>query len=272
MIDKRSGKEAHVLLDTPGQIEVFTWSASGTIITEALAASFPTIIVYVMDTPRSYRPATFMSNMLYACSILYKSGLPFVVALNKTDILDAQFALDWMTDFEAFEEALKSDTSYMGNLSRSLSLVLDEFYATLKCVSVSAVTGSGMKEFFSAVDAAVEEYYSEWLPAYEQRKSQSAAAGPSAAPEGDDGDLFISGNAAQLTESDSDSGNEVYPEDSVADNSAFSKLNLNSRNLHRRKQQRDDVMERWQFGRKPIFSCVLACCEMWRHVSMCVNA
>lgn len=26
----------YVLIDTPGQIEVFTWSASGTIITEAL--------------------------------------------------------------------------------------------------------------------------------------------------------------------------------------------------------------------------------------------
>lgn len=26
----------YILIDTPGQIEVFTWSASGTIITEAL--------------------------------------------------------------------------------------------------------------------------------------------------------------------------------------------------------------------------------------------
>ena len=33
-----------------GQIEVFTWSASGNIITEALAAKYPTVIVYVMDT------------------------------------------------------------------------------------------------------------------------------------------------------------------------------------------------------------------------------
>lgn len=30
------------IIDTPGQIEVFTWSASGTIITEALASNFPT--------------------------------------------------------------------------------------------------------------------------------------------------------------------------------------------------------------------------------------
>lgn len=72
-----------MVIDTPGQIEVFTWSASGSIITETLASTFPTIVVYVMDTARSTNPVTFMSNMLYACSILYKTKLPFIVVLNK---------------------------------------------------------------------------------------------------------------------------------------------------------------------------------------------
>lgn len=57
----------YILLDTPGQIEIFTWSASGAVITEALAAEFPTVVVYVVDTPRSKSPTTFMSNMLHAC-------------------------------------------------------------------------------------------------------------------------------------------------------------------------------------------------------------
>ena len=83
LIEKAGKTHQYVILDTPGQIEVFTWSASGTIITELLASHFPTIVVYVMDTVRSYKPVTFMSNMLYACSILYKTKLPFVVVMNK---------------------------------------------------------------------------------------------------------------------------------------------------------------------------------------------
>lgn len=71
------------IFDTPGQIEVFTWSVSGNIISESLASSFPTVVIYVIDTVRSVSPTTFMSNMLYACSILYKTRLPFLVALNK---------------------------------------------------------------------------------------------------------------------------------------------------------------------------------------------
>lgn len=81
-------------MDTPGQIEIFTWSASGAIITEAFASTFPTVIAYVVDTPRSESPTTFMSNMLYACSILYKTRLPMVLVFNKTDVAKHQFALE----------------------------------------------------------------------------------------------------------------------------------------------------------------------------------
>ena len=93
----------NIFIDTPGQIEVFTWSASGSIITDMLASAMPTVLVYVIDTPRTRSPVTFMSNMLYACSILYKARLPFVLAFNKVDVEPCGFAMDWMEDFEAFQ-------------------------------------------------------------------------------------------------------------------------------------------------------------------------
>ena len=65
---------SYVIVDTPGQIEIFTWSASGAIITDAVASALPTVIAYIVDTPRASAPATFMSNMLYACR--YVVALP----------------------------------------------------------------------------------------------------------------------------------------------------------------------------------------------------
>ena len=158
LLDKRSDKLDYILLDTPGQIEIFTWSASGAIITETLASSYPTVICYVLDTPRSSSPSTFMSNMLYACSILYKTKLPFILLFNKTDVMSHDFSLEWMRDFEAFQAAVEEDTSYMGTLLNSMCLVLEEFYQHLKVVGVSAVTGSGMDDLVEAIEEAVKEY------------------------------------------------------------------------------------------------------------------
>eukprot|EP00798_Chlamydomonas_sp_ICE-L_P019855 gene19855-26549_t len=167
---KRDPPLKYIVLDTPGQIEIFTWSASGSIITELFASGFPTVVLYVIDTPRCVAPQTFMSNMLQACSILYKTKLPMLLVFNKVDVVRHEFALEWMADFESYANALESDASYAATLSRSLSLVLDEFYTGIRNVGVSAMTGEGMDDLFTQVAGCVEEYYSDYVPDLERMK------------------------------------------------------------------------------------------------------
>lgn len=179
----------HVLVDTPGQIEVFLWSASGQIILESLASSMPTVIAYIIDTPRTASTSTFMSNMLYACSILYKTRLPMILVFNKTDVQDAAFAKEWMTDYEAFSDALENDptnsqfgasdtgdgmggSGYMGSLLNSMSLMLEEFYEHLNLVGVSSMTGKGIDDFFAAVEEKKLEFMRDYQPEIERRKKE----------------------------------------------------------------------------------------------------
>lgn len=178
----------HILVDTPGQIEVFVWSASGDILLNSLASSFPTVIAYIIDTPRTTSTSTFMSNMLYACSILYKTKLPMILVFNKTDAQDAAFAKEWMTDFEAFQDALRKEeeggsfeggaggggggSGYLGSLLNSMSLVLEEFYSHLSVVGVSSMTGDGIDEFFESVQTKKEEFIRDYQPELERRRAQ----------------------------------------------------------------------------------------------------
>jgi len=177
----------HILIDTPGQIEVFVWSASGDILLGSLASSFPTVIAYIIDTPRTASTSTFMSNMLYACSILYKTKLPMILVFNKTDVKNADFAKEWMTNFEAFQEALQNEeevgsfggvegmgqgSGYMSSLLHSMSLMLEEFYKHLRVVGVSAARGDGIDEFFEAVQEKKDEFERDYKPELDKRRQE----------------------------------------------------------------------------------------------------
>lgn len=89
---------------------------------------------------------------------MYKTRLPFILVFNKKDVQPADFALEWMADFEAFQAALQTgnatdpaqgvqagaqgnakrftqkgeEGSYMNSLMNSMALVLDEFYTNLR--------------------------------------------------------------------------------------------------------------------------------------------
>ena len=165
VLEKRADDYDYIIVDTPGQIEVFNWSASGQIILDSLALSFPVVTAYVVDTARCRNPTTFMSNMTYACSIMYKTKLPFCVVFNKTDIVPFDFAKEWMTEFDSFLDALRpAESGYMASLSRALCLSMEEFYRQLRTSGVSSLTGDGMDSFQICIDDSVREYHEAYLP------------------------------------------------------------------------------------------------------------
>lgn len=68
---------------------------------------------------------------------MYKTRLPFLLVFNKIDVTPHDFAVEWMTDFEAYQRALvqaseRGEGGYMNSLMGSMCLMLEEFYNNLK--------------------------------------------------------------------------------------------------------------------------------------------
>eukprot|EP00339_Tiarina_fusa_P003974 CAMPEP_0117013384 /NCGR_PEP_ID=MMETSP0472-20121206/11055_1 /TAXON_ID=693140 ORGANISM="Tiarina fusus, Strain LIS" /NCGR_SAMPLE_ID=MMETSP0472 /ASSEMBLY_ACC=CAM_ASM_000603 /LENGTH=102 /DNA_ID=CAMNT_0004716681 /DNA_START=623 /DNA_END=928 /DNA_ORIENTATION=+ len=55
-----------------------------------------------------------------------------------------------------------NDDTFMSSLTRSMGMVLEEFYQNIKTVGFSALTGEGVDDFFEAVKGAAEEYETEY--------------------------------------------------------------------------------------------------------------
>jgi hypothetical protein len=113
-----------------------------------------------------------------------------ILVFNKTDVKDAEFAKEWMADFDAFQQALRGEeesgsfgteggaggfgagSGYMGSLLNSMSLMLEEFYRHLSVVGVSAMTGDGVDEFFEAVEEKRQEFERDYKPELERKKKE----------------------------------------------------------------------------------------------------
>ena len=152
-----------IVIDTPGQLEVFSWSASGKLISDSFSLLYPSILIYIIDMPRCNNPNTFSSNMLYALSIMYKMKLPLLIAFNKSDLAKDSKVIEWMNDYESLQIELKKKDDYMSTFSSSLSLLLNEFYKTIKFAKVSSKTGEGLDELIKMCEDIKSKYQDEVL-------------------------------------------------------------------------------------------------------------
>lgn len=148
----------YILIDTPGQIEVFMWSASGSIICEAFSSIFPVMLIYTIDLLKSVHPLTFMSNILYSCSILYKTRLISLLAINKIDITSMDFINDWISSTEAFDSAFIKENFFAGSFTRSLFLTLDIYHQKTFYTGTSACSGSGIPNITKNIEKLKKEY------------------------------------------------------------------------------------------------------------------
>ena len=103
----------YVLLDTPGQVELFTFRSSGNVIIDAFGRE-DSALVYLNDPSLVKAASGFVSAVLLSATVQFRHGLPFVNVLSKADLLDEaelERVVKWSLDPIALYEALFSDAA-----------------------------------------------------------------------------------------------------------------------------------------------------------------
>lgn len=145
--------EGYVLVDTPGQMEIFMYRQSGEIITSMLCGSGRRCAaVVVLDSTIATSPSDFISQVFLAASSYYRLNLPMVALINKIDLLsqeERERLEDWISDIVSLEEHfLWTRASRLSTFTSSVLRLLHDFMQIVPFIPVSAKTGENFETVY----------------------------------------------------------------------------------------------------------------------------
>ena len=136
----------YLIVDTPGQIELFAYRSSGRFLVENIASEEKTSI-FLFDGALITTPVNFVSIALLATSIRLRLNLPTINAVTKMDLIGAKLKdiLLWSTNLNTLENAIAKEAdgdtyALTTNILRGLNL--NGFAQGL--IPISNVTGEGL--------------------------------------------------------------------------------------------------------------------------------
>uniref|UniRef100_A0A7C4FFQ1 GTPase n=1 Tax=Thermofilum pendens TaxID=2269 RepID=A0A7C4FFQ1_THEPE len=145
--------EGYVLVDTPGQMEIFMYRQSGEIITSTLCSSGrKCAAVVVMDATIATSPSDFISQVFLAASSYYRLNLPMVALVNKIDLLsreERERLEEWISDIVSLEEHfLWTRTSRLSTFTSSVLRLLHDFMQIVPFIPISSKTGENFETVY----------------------------------------------------------------------------------------------------------------------------
>ena len=136
----------YLLVDTPGQIELFAYRSSGRFIVENITSEEKTSI-FLFDGSLITTPINFVSLALLATSIKLRLNLPSINAITKTDVIGEKLRdiLKWSSNIRSLENSIAQEADgETYTLSTNILRGLNFSGFAQGLIPISNVTGEGL--------------------------------------------------------------------------------------------------------------------------------
>ena len=147
-------KTNYVLIDTPGQIELFTFRHSSTRVVQTLGIP-NSFLLFLIDPFIAQVPTGFASQLLLASTVQFRFGLPIVNVLSKCDMLEKKIIdeiVERSNDLVKLEDALMEEAiSLHSQINYEILRVLREMDVYRALTPTSSETGLGMEDIYNHV-------------------------------------------------------------------------------------------------------------------------
>ena len=143
----------YVLIDTPGQIELFAFRETSRTIVDVLGPD--SAMAFLFDPFLSKTPSGFISQVMLSATTQFRFHLPFINVLSKSDLLDEKEKdriMNWVKQPEdLLDDAVNETPSMEKQLSIELFRVLEDMGVYKMLTPVSSETMTGMEDLYSIV-------------------------------------------------------------------------------------------------------------------------
>lgn len=147
-------KTEYILMDTPGQLELFVFREAGKYIIEFLNPA-RSMIAYLLDPNLSKTASGFVSQMLLSLNTSFRMEKPQVNILSKSDMLSQEelaLILKWSEEPDILEESLLSEkASVYQEMSREILNLIKDFQNQLNVYPTGKEEFQGIPDIYTTV-------------------------------------------------------------------------------------------------------------------------
>ncbi|MEM4601952.1 MAG: ATP/GTP-binding protein, partial [Desulfurococcaceae archaeon] len=162
-----SYKANYVVVDTPGQMELFAFRQTGPIVLKAIISDAKSVSLFLIDSTYMTSYSNLFSALLLAASTHIRLKMPLLNVISKIDLLQPS-KLDEI--LEMLEDPAQLATSITSEKDSGLMWDIDEVFNILEKLSVfttipvSNKTSEGFDDLYAAIQRVIaggEDYYTE---------------------------------------------------------------------------------------------------------------
>jgi len=149
----------YFLIDTPGQIELFTFRESSRVIVDSFGHE-DSALVYLNDPALVKRASGLISSIFLSATTQFRHVLPFINVLAKSDLLtedEIETVVKWSTDPFALQDALEQEGATPKTvLDVELLKAMESIGLYKRLQPVSSETYFGFEDVYNQVQQTFE--------------------------------------------------------------------------------------------------------------------
>ena len=149
----------YFLIDTPGQMELFTFRESSRVVIDSFGAE-DSSLVYLNDPALIKRPSGLVSSMLLSATTQFRHVVPFINVLSKADLLseeETETLVKWSTDpFTLYDALMEEGVTPKTVLDIEFLKMMESIGLYKRLFPVSSETNLGFEDVYNVIQQTFE--------------------------------------------------------------------------------------------------------------------